>query len=110
MKSMISRRLDRANSLLRELSADFLTKETGETLITISRLETAKGLKKAKIFISIFPESKEGEILKLLRGKLPELRNFIGSRIKMKFLPSLEIEIDNQGKAERKIEELLKIK
>ncbi len=70
-------------------------------------IETSKDLKTAKIFVSIFPESDEKNILESISKKIPELNKFIGSKIKTKFLPHLEIEIDKQGKAERKIEEIL---
>ncbi len=75
---------------------------------TISRVETSDDLKSVKIFISIFPEGKEKETLKHLEEKVGDLREFIGSQIKNKFLPRFKFEIDNQEKAGRKIDELLK--
>lgn len=107
MKFMTSRRIDRFNSLLKELAADFLIKEAGGALITIIRIEASKDLKTAKIFISIFPESDEEKVLESIKKKLLELRRFIGSKTKMKFIPLIEFEIDKQAKAERKIEEIL---
>ena len=115
------RRQEKINSLLKNLAADFLIKaapfggeprpaagrETSGSIITVTRVETSKDLKSAKIFISIFPERKEKETLDTLNGKKDELRKYIGSQIKMKFLPRLEVEIDNQEKARKKIEEIL---
>lgn len=105
---MNSRRQEKVDSLLKSLTAAFLTKETAGVIITITRLETSKDLKLTKIFISIFPENKEVETLKFLKSKTGELRKFIGSQIKMKFLPVFDFEIDKGEKARKRVEELLK--
>ena len=104
---MTSRRQEKVNSLLRRFVSSFLVKEKSSAIVTITRIETSKDLKIAKIFISIFPESKETETIKLLKLKTGELHKFIGSRIKMKFLPHLEFEIDKGEKERQKIEKLL---
>ncbi len=109
MKFMKLLRQEKVNSLLKNLAASFLSKKTADVLITITRIETSKDLKSAKIFISIFPENKEKETLIWLNGEKNELRKFIGSQIKMKFLPSLEFEIDKEERSRKRIEELLKM-
>jgi ribosome-binding factor A len=104
---MSKRRLEKVNSLLRQLTAEYLAKKINSCLLTITRVETSNDLKSAKIFISIFPENKEKEILEFLKSKVGELRKFIGLKIKMKFLPILEFKIDQGEKAKKKIEEIL---
>jgi ribosome-binding factor A len=104
---MTSHRPEKINSLLRQLVSSFLVKEKGQAMVTVTRLETSKDLKSAKIFVSIFPESQETEMIKLLKSRTGELREFIGSKIKMKFLPHLEFEIDKGEKERQKIEKLL---
>ena len=84
-----------------------MAKEISGSIITITRVETSKDLKTAKIFISIFPENKEKETFGILKKKADELRKYVGSRIKMKFLPHLEFEIDKSEEARQKIEEIL---
>ncbi len=105
---MTSRRQEKFNSLLEQLTSSFIAKEIRNALITITRVESSKDLKNAKIFISIFPEDKEVEIFRILKSKIGELRHYIGSRIKSKFLPRLEIEISEEEKAQKRIDELLK--
>ena len=103
-----ARRQEKVNSLLRRLTASFLTKQSaGGAVITITRIETSKDLKSSKIFISIFPENKEKEILTSLKGKVGELRKFIGSQIKMRFLPRFEFAIDEGEKARQRIDKIL---
>jgi ribosome-binding factor A len=110
-------RQEKVNSLLKNLAASFLSRETIGAIVAIIRVETSKdlspcgrspkGRKSAKIFISIFPETKEKEVLDLMNGKKSDLRKYIGSQIRMKFLPALEFEIDKGEKSRKRIEELL---
>jgi ribosome-binding factor A len=107
---MKSRRLKKINSLMRQLAAAYLVKEINGSLLTVTCVETSDDLKNAKIFVSIFPESKEREIFEDLKKKTDDFRNYIGSQIKMKFLPHFEFEIDKAEKSRQKIEEILKNK
>ena len=106
MKFMTLRQ-EKVNSLLKNLAASFLSRETIGAIISIIRIETSKDLKSAKLFISIFPETKEKEVLDLMNEKKNDLRKYIGSQIRMKFLPTLEFEIDKGEKSRKRIEELL---
>ncbi len=101
-------RIEKVNSLLMQLASAFLQKEASGALVTITRIETSKDLKLSKIFISIFPESKEKEIFGKIKAKAGEFRDYSSSKIKMKFLPYFEFEIDQGEKARAKIDELLK--
>ena len=101
---MISRRQEKVNSLFERLASSFFAKEKTGSIITVTHIASSKDLKSVKIFISIFPENKEKEVLSLLRGKAGELRRYIGSQIKMKFLPFFEIAIDEEEKTKQKID------
>lgn len=103
----MSKRQNKVNSLIRQLAASFTSKELGGAIITITRVETSKDLKSAKILVSIFPENKEVEVFKVLKEKTNELYKYIGSRIRMKFLPHLEFEIDRGEKSRMEIEKIL---
>lgn len=106
MKFMTLRQ-EKVNSLLKNLAASFLSRETISAIVSIIRIETSKDLKSAKLFISIFPETKEKEVLDLMNEKKNDLRKYIGSQIRMKFLPTFEFEIDKGEKSRKRIEELL---
>lgn len=71
------------------------------------RVEITDDLEQAKIFVSVFPDEKEKNILKLLDDLKPELVYYIRKQIKS-FLPDIFFEIDKSIKLERKIEEALK--
>lgn len=101
-------RKEKINSLLKKVVSSFLrTSAPSGILITVTRVEISRGLRYAKIFLNIFPEEKEDYILKLLENKAGELRNYAKPRLKMKFLPQFEIEIDKGEKARQRMEEIL---
>ncbi|MEW5908110.1 MAG: ribosome-binding factor A [Patescibacteria group bacterium] len=102
-------RQEKVSSVLKNIIASFLQSDPFYgIIISVTRIEISGDLKKAKVFISIFPSEKEKEILDSLHKKRNDLREFIKSRLKMKFLPHLEIEIDKGEKARQKIDKILK--
>ncbi|MBU3925762.1 ribosome-binding factor A [Patescibacteria group bacterium] len=104
-------RHEKVCSLLQNLSASFISREfIGKPgiLISVTKIEISKDFKKSTVFVSIFPEEKEKEILKSLKRRLSDLRDYVKSNAKMKFLPFFEIKTDQGEKRRQKIEELLK--
>jgi ribosome-binding factor A len=102
-------RQQKVDSLLRNIVSSFIkNKFYSGTLISVMKVETSKDFKKANIFISIFPEKKEKEILELLKKEMTELKNYAKSKFKMKFLPFFEIKIDKDEKKRERIEEILR--
>lgn len=90
-----TRRQERINSLLRRIVSSFIKSNIASgAIVTVTQVEISKDLRLAKIFISIFPEEKEKEIIDLLKKKMPDLYNYVKPKIKMKFLPSFSLEID----------------
>ncbi|MBI4692248.1 MAG: ribosome-binding factor A [Candidatus Terrybacteria bacterium] len=102
-------RQEKINSLLKELAGSFIKRNIlSGAIVTATRAEIFSNLRSAKVFISVFPEDKEKDILGLLKNKEGEFRDFINPRLKIRFLPKVSFEIDNEIKMERHIEELLK--
>ena len=103
-------RQEKIDSFLKGAAASFIERRIGANsgaIISVIKIKTSKDLRKAKIFVSIFPEDKEKEILPLLRKNLSDLRDCVKSQSKMKFLPFFEIKIDKSEKSRQKIEKLL---
>jgi len=102
---------ERFNALLRNLASSFIKKEICPEpgiIVTAMRVEASSDLRMAKIFVSVFPESKEKEVLKLLKDKSREFHNSLKHQLRTKFLPEIFFEIDRAIKLEREIEEVLK--
>jgi ribosome-binding factor A len=94
---------------IKELAAQFLSRENNRTsLITITSCTTSPDLKRATIFITVLPETKEDNVLNFIKRNLGELREFVKKNMSTKIIPFLEVEIDKGEKNRQKIDELLR--
>lgn len=105
---MPSLRQEKVNNLIKELAAQFIEREGNNTsLITVTDCSISKDLKKATIFITVFPENREKFALDFLKRKRGDLRGHIKKHIHAKTIPFLEVEIDKGEKNRQRIDELL---
>lgn len=101
-------RKEKIISLLEKIVSSFVkSKVESGTIVSITGIEISNDLRKVKILISIFPENKEKETFNSLKDKEKDLRNYAKTRLKMKFLPSFEIEMDKGEKNRQRLEEIL---
>jgi ribosome-binding factor A len=104
------KRIPRVNQLIKKELGQIILKEFDfpkDVLVTITRVETLSNLKESKVFISIFPENKRGEILNSLNQKIYFLQKRINQKLKMKPLPRLKFLEEKKAKEAARIEELL---
>ena len=96
---------------VKELAAEFLGRENNRTsLITVTACNTSPDLKKATIFITVLPNSKEHDALDFSKRKRAEIRDFLKKKMNLKIIPFLDIKIDEGEKNRQKIDELLRVK
>jgi ribosome-binding factor A len=94
---------------IKELAAQFLERENDRTsLITLTAASCSPDLKRATIFITVLPNSKEGAALGFVKRQLKALREFLRKNMPMKVIPFLEVKIDLGEKNRQKIDELLR--
>lgn len=107
----MSERNEKIAQLVKELSATFLGKENNKTsLITVTSCNASPDLKKATIYITVLPESKEAAALGFVKRQRGDLREFLKSQMHSKVIPFIDIEIDKGEKNRQKIDELLREK
>jgi len=100
-------RTERVKSLLRDIVSSFIKTRIDESMIiSVMRVEVSGDLERAKIFISVFPEEKEGFVLKETKRLTPDLYKHLKKQIRS-FLPRISFEIDKEIKIQRKLEEIL---
>ncbi|MEI7900910.1 MAG: 30S ribosome-binding factor RbfA [bacterium] len=93
-------RLERVNALLRRELGDALYKVfAGDPIdlaaITITRVETARNLRNAKVSVSVFGhEHERGAILRQLANKAKALQALINRDLTLKYTPRLRFELD----------------
>lgn len=101
-------RQGKAANLIKELGAQFLGRENNRTsLITITACSVSPDLKRATLFMTVLPESKEKTALEFVKRKRPEIRDFLKKNMNIKTIPFIDIMIDKGEKNRQKIDELL---
>lgn len=104
----MSQRTDKVANYIKENAATFLNRENNRTsLITVTSATCSPDLKRATIFISVFPQEKEKSALDFLKRKRGELREFLKKNMTTKNIPFIDVAIDLGEKHRQKIDELL---
>ena len=107
----MTQRNEKLASLIKELSAQFLNRENNKTsLITVTSCTTSPDLKRATIFITVLPDSKEHDALEFSKRKRGEMREFLKKNMSTKIIPFIDIQIDRGEKHRQRIDELLREK
>ncbi len=107
----MSLRTDRVASLVKEEAGLFISRELNAPtlgLITVMDVFMTPDLKIAKIYVSILgtPEVKKAS-MESLEDRKGELRSFIGSHLRLKFTPSIQIYLDETMERVDKINRLI---
>jgi ribosome-binding factor A len=104
-------RQEKISDLLKELVATFLLRENNNTsLITVTSATVSSDFKKATIYITVLPNSKETTALEFAKRKRGEMREYIKKNMETKVIPFIDIEIDKGEKNRQRIDELLREK
>mgnify|MGYP001606785073 CR=1 FL=1 len=104
-------RNEKVANLTKELTAEFLGRENNRTsLITVTSATCSPDLKRATIFITVFPAAKEKNALQFTKRKRGELREFLKKKMPIKIIPFVDFTIDQGEKNRQKIDELLRKK
>lgn len=110
---MSKQRLDRLNSLLKEVVSEVIHKDVDNPdvaeFVSVTRVDISRDLKHARVYISIIgdDETKQSTLKALSRAA-----GFIGvnasKKVVMRFFPTLRFIIDDTVDKVMRIEELLK--
>ena len=96
----MSNRTLRVNELIQREISDILRKryQSEAVAVTIAEVRVSPDLREARVFVSVIGDAEEAEKkLKLLRSKAPEIREEVGRRIVLKFLPKFEYILDHSA-------------
>ena len=106
----MSLRTDRVASLIKEeLGAMFSREYRSAGFITITDVQMTPDLKIAKIYVSILGNEKAKEdALDMLEEQKPHIRSFIGSHVRLKFTPTVQIYLDTTLDRVERINELIR--
>lgn len=111
---MESQRLKKVNSVLQqdlgELLDAFARDHFRGTLVSVSEVRVAPDLSYAKVFVSVFPSDRQGEVMKHISDATGHLRHQLGQRIRnqMRVVPDLDFRLDTTLDERDEIDKLLK--
>ncbi len=104
-----ARRQEKMKSLLRRLVSEFLLRmDFKNQIISVMEVRISENLRFAKIFLSVYPEKESEKILESVKSKTGEIKKYLASKVKIKFMPEMEFKIDEGEKNRQRIEEILK--
>lgn len=96
----MSNRTVRVNELVQREISDILRKryQSESVALTITEVRVSPDLRDARVFVSVIgDEVLAHEKLRWLRSKAPEIREEVGRRIVLKFLPRFDYVLDKSA-------------
>lgn len=106
----MARRIERVNELLKEEIGNIILKEfefSSDILVTITSVDCAPNLIQAKVWVSVMPESKAKDIIKVLKRRIFDIQQMINRRLNMRPIPRIDFFEDKKPVEVGRIEELL---
>ena len=103
-------RIQRVNSLLEHEIGKILLRDFAfnpEILVTLTRVDTTANLIEAKVYISVFPETKSDVILNALQKSVYDVQYKINRALRQRPIPKIKFVKETAISQADKIEELL---
>lgn len=109
---MVKQRVDRLNSLLKEVIAEVVMRDVHNpkvsTLVTIKKVDITKDLHYAKVYISMVgSESEKQQTLKALQSAAGFISSQAAKKVVMRYFPQLTFHLDDTLEDELRIHTLL---
>ena len=93
-------RVEKVNSLIQSLLASILLpyiKDQG-TIVSISKVETSRDLRWAKVWITVVDESKDEKVLATLQHNVYDIQGELNRMMEVKIVPRLSFHIDTTAR------------
>lgn len=85
------------------------TRKTKGVMISVTEVRLSPDLSSARVFLSIFPDAKAGEMIASIRENTPTVRFDLGRQMasQLRHIPELIFELDTSEAYAQRIDELL---
>lgn len=108
----MSQRTERVDELLRQEIGSIVSREVADPRVgfaTITSVETTPDLRHAKVWVSVIGQPPEREAtLAALRRAMPFVRHELGTRLRIKRIPDLHIQLDDTAERGTRVLRLLR--
>jgi ribosome-binding factor A len=95
----MTQRTQKIDELLRQEIGQALEREVTDPrigFVTVTNVETAPDLSRARVWVSIIgSEAERKQTLTALRGAMPFIRRGLGSKIRLRRIPELDVRLDD---------------
>lgn len=113
MEGQSTRQQKVARELQRDLAEIIRSKGMaafGGAMVTVSEVRVSPDLSIAKVYVSVFPSSKQEEVMKILEESGKSIRGELGRQVakQLRIVPELDFYLDTTLDYVEHIEELLK--
>ncbi len=107
---MPSKRIAQVNELIRDELGKIFTRELelpGDSIVTISRVDTSADLEHAQVWLKIYPIDKSREVFPIILQSSKEIQHQLGQKLVMRVIPHLRFKIDESEEKAARIDELI---
>jgi len=104
-----SRRVEKIDELIKRELGQIILRELElprDVLLTIISVETTSNLIESRVFISVMPEGKEKEVLKILGWNIWELQQILNKKLRIRPVPKIIFLPEKQLKEAIKVEKI----
>lgn len=100
-------RVEKVNSLIQHILGNIILpySKNGEALITVSKVETSRDLRWAKVWITIVNGDDE-KIMNMLNHHLYDIQGELNRAMEVKIVPRLSFHLDTSGRYAQHINEI----
>lgn len=106
---MTDQKNDKLKELIRELAAEYFSRESNrQSLITITDVELFSRGGKARILMTVLPESAENSAIEFAHRQLTDFRQYVMDTSRIGRIPFFEVAIDVGEKNRQRMDELSK--
>ena len=106
----MSKKINQINELLKRMIGEIILKDYDmpeNSLITVTRVETASNLLKSKVYLNIIPQEKEKEIIASLRKYIYYIQQRVNKQLKIRPVPKILFVVEQDIDKAIRVEELL---
>ena len=103
-------RVQRVNQLIKKELNQIILKEVDfpkDVLVTITRVESSSNLIQVRVYVSVMPENKTGQIMSILSRDIYSIQQGLNKRLKMRPIPKIIFVEEKTTREAAKVEKIL---
>jgi len=103
-------RVPRVNQLIKKELNRIILREIDfpkDALVTITRVESSSNLIQVRVYVSVMPENKTGQVMSILSRDIYSIQQGLNKRLRMRPIPKIIFVEESTVREAAKIEEIL---